>query len=314
LGDLLQQAHPDLHVETVIISTQGDRLKDRPLPDIGGKGLFTEELEQALRDRSIDIAVHSLKDLPTTQPAGLVLGATLARACASDVLVSRDGFTPATLPAAARVGTSSTRRKAQLLAHRPDLAVIDIRGNADTRLRKLRNPGDAYDAIVMAHAALLRLGESCEPGWIIPEHIMLPAPGQGAIAAQCRDERETLELLEAVSDPATDLETTAERAFLAGLGGGCAVPVAALGDIGGAGSLWLRGRVCSSDGAHCVDLESETSLADGMAGIEGRAKIGRAELRRQACEAGTALAKEALDRGAAGLLTGSLSRSGGLGA
>lgn len=289
---LLAKAEPGCRFEAVVISTKGDRLIDMPLPSIGGKGVFTEELERALRDGSIDLAVHSLKDLPTEVTADLVLGAVLARVDPADALVSRDGFTSATLPPGAHVGTGSTRRRAQLLAYRPDLEIIDLRGNADTRLRKARDPNGPYDAIVIAHAALARLGELGALTEVLPEEVMLPAPGQGALAVECRAQGETLALVQAINDPDTEIETRAERAFLAALGGGCAVPVAARARLEAGGWLELKGRICSPDGSLRIDVVySATMGAD-------------AEAPRSAEEAGKVLAAAAMDKGARDILAG----------
>ena len=295
---LLEQAEPGLRFETVIMSTTGDRIIDTPLPAIGGKGLFTAELEEALRDGSIDLAVHSLKDLPTEVPGGLVVGAVLERADPADALVSREGLHLATLPAGATIGTSSTRRKAQLLAHRPDLDVIDLRGNADTRLRKARDPDGPYDAIVMAHAALVRLGEAAAVTELLSDEIMLPAPGQGALAVECRDEEETINLLRRVSHLATEVEIRAERGFLAALGGGCAVPVAARARMGADGRLRVRGRVSAPDGTEQVDVAGETLVGSG------------ADAPTLAEQAGRTLAAAALEKGAGELLSGALPRDG----
>lgn len=297
---LLEEAEPALRFETLVISTTGDRVVDKPLPLIGGKGLFTEELEKALRAGSIDLAVHSLKDLPTEAPADLTLGAIVARADPGDALVSREGFTISTLPTMSRVGTGSTRRKAQLLAYRPDLQIVDLRGNADTRLRKARDLEGPYDAIVIARAALERLDEMGAASELIREEIMLPAPGQGALAVECRSDYELLHVLRAVNHAATELETRAERSFLAALGGGCSVPVAARGTARATGTLRLRGRVCSPDGALQVDVAGEVEIA------ENAAALAKAE------ELGKALAAEALAKGAEQLLQGVHPRNGGL--
>jgi hydroxymethylbilane synthase len=286
---LLRSAHPGLRVEVVVIQTHGDQVLDTPLPLIGGKGLFTAELEAALRDGRIDCAVHSLKDLPTEPPDGLVIGAIPARADPADVLISRDRHTLSTLPAGARVGTSSTRRAAQLLAQRPDLMPRDIRGNVDTRLRKAlaanHDGAQEYDAIILARAGLERLGQLDAISETLDLAIMLPAPGQGAIAVQTRPEPALLRALAAIHHTETALAVTAERAFLAALGGGCSLPVAAYAVRDG-DDFVLRGRVCSPDGARQIDVNAAAALnSDDDAEALGRA-----------------LAADALSRGARDLL------------
>jgi hydroxymethylbilane synthase len=287
---LLALQHPDLEYEIVEITTTGDKVLDTPLPAIGGKGVFTAELEQALHERSIDLAVHSLKDLPTTSSPGLALGAVVERADSADVLVSKGGYGVLSLPREAYVGTSSSRRAAQLLYARPDLQMIDLRGNAGTRLRKALDPSGPYDAIVIALAALQRLDRLAVISEIISEDLMLPAPGQGAVAVQCRDEAGGFDLVRAIEHEPTQLETTAERAFLEGLGGGCAVPVAARARLGADGWLRLKGRVVAPDGSTLVEVEADEPVSPGG----GR--------RQAASELGRRAAEEALSRGAAGLL------------
>jgi hydroxymethylbilane synthase len=285
---------PALRLEVCLISTTGDRVLQTPLPLIGGKGLFTAELEAALRDGSIDMAVHSLKDLPTEMPPGLALGAVPERADPRDAMVSRAGYTLDALPPGAGVGTSSTRRAAQVLHRRPDIRILDLRGNADTRLRKAMDPAGPYDAILIARAALERLGRLDDATEVLDEETMLPAPGQGAMAIQCRAERALLDLVHPLNHSLTELAVTAERAFLEGLGGGCAVPVAALGRVDVRGVLHLRGRVSSPDGALRVDaaLRQEVLTASGPAPGAARS-------------AGLELAAIALEQGARGLLEGS---------
>ena len=256
----LARVWPDRLFEVQLISTTGDRVLDTPLPLIGGKGLFTAELEAALHAGAIDLAVHSLKDLPTELPEGLVVGAILLRADPHDVLVSRTGCCLDELPEGARVGTSSTRRAAQALSHRSDLEILDLRGNADTRVRKALDPAGPYDAILIARAALERLGMLDAATEVLPDDLMLPAPGQGAMAVQCRHEPRILEMLGPLNHVPTEVEVVAERAFLEGLGGGCAVPVAAYGRLDENGLLHLRGRVSSPDGAHRVDVAADRSV------------------------------------------------------
>jgi hydroxymethylbilane synthase len=282
--DLLRAAWADLTVEIEVISTHGDQVLDTPLPLLGGKGVFTAELEAALHNHSIDCAVHSLKDLPTENPPGLTVGATPPRANPHDALISRDGHTLDTLPEGAVIGTSSSRRAAQLLHYRPDLRLSDIRGNVDTRLRKAFDPAGGYDAILLACAGLERLGKFDAVTQIIPKEIMLPAPGQASMAVQCRDDDESLALLHPLTHADTFAAVTAERAFLSGLGGGCSLPIAAFAIVEG-DRLVLRGRVNSPDGVEQIDVE-----ADGAADIES------------AYQLGLALAAEAQQQGARSLL------------
>ena len=247
----LTHAWPGLLVTLRPFTTAGDRQLDKPLPAIGGKGVFTEELEIALRAGEIDLAVHSLKDLPVAGALGLALGAIGPRADARDVLIARGGGTLAHLPRGARVGTSSPRRAAQLLAARPDLTLLPLRGNVDSRVRKALS-GD-YDAIVLAAAGLLRLGLDEAASEYLPFESMLPAPGQGAIAVQCRGEdAELLAWLRPLDDQPTRAAVTAERAFLAGLGGGCSAPIAAYATGGPDQTLSLTGLVATVDGRRVI--------------------------------------------------------------
>src|SRR5512133_972092 len=245
----LKNIHRDLECEEKIITTQGDKILDKPLPEIGGKGLFTQELETELLSGAVHCAVHSLKDLPVENPNGLTIGCIPARAEVRDALVSKHGYTLATLPKGASVGTSSLRRAAQILSIRPDLHTEPLRGNVDTRVRKALD--GQYDAIILAGAGLTRLGlEKHVTEWLSLD-VMLPAPGQGALAVQCRaDDQTTLSLLAALEDESTRKAVTAERAFLSGLGGGCAVPVAAYAQVIGSQSpvIKLEGLVISEDG------------------------------------------------------------------
>jgi hydroxymethylbilane synthase len=249
----LQAAWPGLECAEKAITTQGDRILDRPLPEIGGKGLFTQELEGELRQGTVHAAVHSLKDLPVENPPDLTIGAIPARGEARDALVSQQGYTLESLPEGARVGTSSLRRSAQLLAQRPDLRLEPLRGNVDTRLRKAEE--GLYDAIILAGAGLERLGFADRISQWLPLDAMLPAPGQGALAVQCRlQDAQTLGLLTAIEDPAARLATSAERLFLEGLGGGCSLPVAAYAERR-QGKLHLHGRVISLDGRRVIDCQ-----------------------------------------------------------
>ena len=255
----LQGMFPDLMCEEKVIATQGDKILDKPLPEIGGKGLFTQELENELLSGAVHCAVHSLKDLPVENPDGLTIGCMPVRAEVRDVLVSKEGYTLATLPQNALVGTSSLRRAAQLLAARPDLKIESLRGNVDTRLRKALE--GQYDAILLAGAGLTRLGLGSQVTEWLPLDVMLPAPGQGALAVQCRSTDETtLGLLSALEDESTRRAVTAERAFLQGLGGGCAVPVAAYAETiikSQVPTIRLTGLVISVDGKKSIRVLGE---------------------------------------------------------
>ena len=248
-GDL-QSRFPGLQVELITFKTSGDRITDRPLHEFGGKGLFTKELEQALIDRQVDFVVHSFKDVPVTMPlvatADLIVAATPPRQDPRDVLVSREGFRSLPdLPRGARIGTGSLRRRCQLLAIRPDLHVEGLRGNIDTRLRKLRE--GEYDAIVLATAGVIRAG-LFDPAAMSPMDDLISAPGQGALALQCRlDDQRTREMLLALHDDATDTCVGAERAIVLGLDGDCHSPIAALAVVKGE-TLSLRACVGGRDG------------------------------------------------------------------
>lgn len=275
----LQNTWSNLECTEKMITTQGDRILDRPLPEIGGKGLFTQELESELYQGEVHAAVHSLKDLPVEDPPGLCLGAIPARGEVRDALVSARGFTLGNLPEGARVGTSSLRRSAQLLRLRPDLRIEPLRGNVDTRLRKAQN--GLYDAILLAGAGLVRLGLADQVSQWIPLEEVLPAPGQGALAVQCRTEdSHTLRLLAAIEDVPSRRAVLAERAFLAGLGGGCSLPVAAYAELRD-GSIHLHSRVISLDGSKMVECKAQ--------GQEPQ-------------ELGLECARQALEQGAAELL------------
>ena len=244
--DALRAHDPDLAVETVIIQSAGDRAPDAPLERLQGIGFFAKDLEAAVADGRCDVAVHSAKDLPTTLDPRLCLGAVPAREDPRDGLVSRGGAPLAALPLGARVATSSLRRAAQLRARRPDLRIVSIRGNIDTRLAKLER-GDA-DALCIAAAGLIRMGwEDRVSEWLAPE-VMLPAPAQGALAVEVRrDAAAVLDLLRSIDHPATREAVAAERAFVARLGTGCRAPAAALATAD-RGRVTLDGLLASEDG------------------------------------------------------------------
>jgi hydroxymethylbilane synthase len=254
--DLLQVAWPGLKCEIRPFQTQGDKTLDKPLPQIGGKGLFTAELERALLQGDIDIAVHSLKDLPTGDTPGLTLGAITDRADARDGLVARNGLTLATLSAGALVGTSSVRRQAQLLARRPDLRVTSIRGNVETRLRKVLDE-HLYDATVLAAAGLERLGLTGHVTEWLDWETMLPAPGQGALAVQCRtQDASTLALLAVIDDAAVRTAVTAERTFLNVLESGCSAPVGALATTDGQ-TITMSALVAAPSGQKLIRVQGQ---------------------------------------------------------
>lgn len=220
----LRKRYPDLAIEKRLMTTKGDKILNAPLAKIGGKGLFTKELETAMLAGEIDIAVHSLKDMPVMVPEGLVITAVTERADAGDALVSQRYGSFGALPEGAKVGTSSLRRRAQLLHARPDLQIVDLRGNVNTRLRKLEE--ENFDGIILACAGLKRLGFGERIRQVLPQSLCLPAVGQGALAIESRiDDRETRELLSFLDDGITRACTAAERGFLATVEGGCQVPV-----------------------------------------------------------------------------------------
>jgi hydroxymethylbilane synthase len=278
----LQNIYSNLICEEKIITTQGDKILDKPFPVIGGKGLFTQELEFDLLSGAVHCAVHSLKDLPVENPAGLTIGCIPRRAEVRDALISARGCTLSTLPANASVGTSSLRRSAQILSLRPDLSIESLRGNVDTRVRKALD--GHYDAILLAGAGLIRLGlEKYVTEWL-SLNVMLPAPGQGALAVQCRtDDQMTLSLLAPLEDDSARKAATAERAFLSALGGGCAVPVAAHAEVSSEqpSMICLTGLVISGDGTKAVKVTGQGT---------------------DALQLGKELARKAIDQGAGEIL------------
>jgi hydroxymethylbilane synthase len=260
------ELRPEADVRLQTITTKGDVVQDQPLSRIGGNGVFVRQIEQALLDRQVDLAVHSAKDLPSALAPGLSIAAYLPRADARDVLVSREGRALADLPEGARVGTSSPRRACLLHAIRPDLELLDIRGNVDTRLRKLHE--GQYDAIVLAAAGLERLGLLAEvTEWLDPQ-VMLPAVAQGALGVQAREsDHVLLEFVARLDDPNTRLAVTAERAFLAAVGGSCSLPVGAYATVAGE-TVTLAGMIGSVDGQVIKgELRVPSSRAE-QAGVE----------------------------------------------
>ncbi len=258
IADRLRALSPDLEVAVEIISTKGDRVTDVPLAQVGGKGVFTKELEVALLEGTIDLAVHSLKDLPTELPGGLALGAVPERENPTDALISASGVGLMELPQGAKVGTSSTRRQVQLRACRPDLQLVDLRGNVPTRLKKLHSEG--LDAIVLATSGLIRLGlDSHITAHMKPEH-MLSAVGQGALGIEIRENDPVLgPLVAQLHDRETAAATTAERTLLDALGGGCQVPLGALATVSG-NTLSLQACACSPDGRQVIRATESGSI------------------------------------------------------
>jgi len=249
-------------IELVTVKTTGDRRSAEGAP-ISWKGDFTKELDEALLDRRVDFAVHSLKDVPSLLPEGLALAAVPAREDPSDVLISHPPRPFAELPQGARIGTSSPRRKAQLLAARPDLSILESRGNVDTRIRRLRE--GRFDAIVLARAGLARLGRLAEATEIFPQEVLLPAVGQGALALVSRsDDQAVRALLARVDDEASHAEVLAERGLLATLEAGCRAPVAARGRVE-AGALTLTAGVFSEDGKSVLKEEASGLPAEAIA-------------------------------------------------
>ena len=248
--DALLARQPELTVELEIITTHGDRAADVPLHLMSGQGVFARAIEEALLDGRVDVAVHSLKDLPSTETPGLEIAAVPPREDPRDALVSRDNRGFAALPDAARIATGSPRRVAQLRAARPDLRLVDVRGNLDTRLRKLESEG--LDALVLAVAGLSRLGLASRIAEALPTTLCVPAVGQGALAVQCRaDDAATRALVAPLDDPASHAAVQAERALLAALGGGCKVPIAAHAELH-EGELTLHGVVATPDGSQLI--------------------------------------------------------------
>ena len=276
----LERAWPGLSCHVKRFKTKGDKTLEVPLPQMGGKGLFTAELEHALREGDIDFAVHSLKDLPTDPSPGLTLGAVTNRTNAQDVLVAHEQWTLETLPTGATVGTSSLRRAAQLHHVRPDLNVQPIRGNVDTRVRKVQD--GTYDAAVMAAAGLERLGLTDHIAEYLSLDVMLPAAGQGALAVQCRaGDTQVLALLAAIDNEADRMATRAERTFLSALGGGCSTPIAAYARVGDDAMIEMNALIVSLDGQMVIRVQGVGTDAQQL---------------------GRELAKEALGQGAQEML------------
>ena len=276
----LTRDHPELEVELRIIKTRGDRLIDTPIQDLGGKGVFTKEIEEALLRGEIDLAVHSMKDLPTELPAGLVIAAMPKREDPRDALVTREKGTVGDLPPGTTIGTGSLRRRAQLRHYRRDLSIVPIRGNVDTRLRKLDE--GQVDALVLAAAGLKRIGRADRVAEYLADEVCVSAVAQGALGIESRAEDPIREQLAFLHDPATCSEVAAERALLDRLGGDCHVPIGARARLAG-GELRLIGVVANPDGSRLCRGEIH---GDGGA----------------AAELGRRLAEELLKQGAGALL------------
>ncbi len=257
--DAISSHHPGLDVELTIIKTKGDKILDVPLAKVGGKGLFVKEIEEALLDGRIDLAVHSMKDMPAEIPGGLCISAIPEREEPRDVLITRSGLPLDDLKRGARIGTSSLRRSAQLLYVRPDITIIPLRGNLDTRLKKLES--ESLDAIVLAAAGVLRLGLADRITQVLDESVMLPAVGQGALCIETREKDPRIApLVAALDDLPTRQVVMGERAFLNRLEGGCQVPIAGHGHIDKKGYT-LTGLVCDVDGSHQIK-QSRTGSKD----------------------------------------------------
>ena len=287
IADLIRRRHSDVRIEIRAYQTRSDLNPKAPLREISGGGLFTDALERALLAREIDCAVHSLKDLPVEMAEGLALAAVPERGDHRDALVSRDGATLAELPEGARIGTGSLRRRAQLLALRPDLAMTQIRGNVPTRLDKLHAADSQYDAIILAAAGLKRLGLAEHISEIFDDARMLGAAGQGALAIQCRDDADDLALFTPLAHWHSWQTATAERAFLHALEAGCSLPVAAHAQMEG-GRLSLQGRVIALDGSRQVDVTGDADAIGELADVQLAQMLG-AELAREALEKGADL-------------------------
>jgi hydroxymethylbilane synthase len=276
--DRLAAAHPDLAapgaLEIVVIRTTGDRVQDRPLHEIGGKGLFTKEIEEALIAGAIDLAVHSMKDVATWLPPGLEIGCLLTRDDPRDAFLSHKAKTLRELPQGAVLGTASPRRAAQALNLRPDLRIVTLRGNAGTRMRKL-TAGEC-DATLLSLAGLRRIGEEAAIASILSTDEMLPAAAQGAIGIECRaDDIATRRRLAPLNDADAASTIAAERALLAALDGSCRTPIAALAEIRD-GALSLRGMVISPDGTQCHRASRHGAIGDAVAlGSDAGAELRR---------------------------------------
>ncbi len=285
LIDKIRANRPNVVVETRIFTTQGDKIQDVPLQSVGDDGFFVRELETALLNGEIDLAIHSLKDLPTRQPEGLVVPATPEREDARDALLSKHNLKLADLPQGAVIGTSSVRRASQLRAFRPDFQLRDLRGNVDTRIRKLHEQD--YDAIILATAGVSRISRADEITERISFKYMLPAPGQGALAPECRaDDRAVMGMLAQLNNREAQAAVEAERQFMQALGGGCQTPVGAFSEVV-MRKLTLRAYIGAPDGSRVVKVEAVEDWEGTLA---------------QSREMANRLAEEALKQGAREIL------------
>jgi hydroxymethylbilane synthase len=280
IKEALAGHYPQLEIELVIIKTSGDKIQDVPLSAIGGKGLFVKEIEEALLEKRIDLAVHSLKDMPGELPQGLIIGSVPVREDPRDVLISRDRMLLKDILSQKKIGTGSLRRKAQLLHHRPDLEIVPMRGNLDTRLKKMESEGLA--GIILAAAGIHRMGLKDRVSQYLDLDISLPAVGQGALALEIREgDLRLQELVDAIHHEATALCTQAERAFLKRLQGGCQIPIAGHAWIQGQ-QIILKGLVAGLDGGKLIKDQLEGPLTDptslGIRLAERLLKVGGQEI------------------------------------
>ncbi|MCI6737790.1 MAG: hydroxymethylbilane synthase [Intestinibacter sp.] len=259
--DELKKANPDVEFEVKIIKTKGDLIKDLPLDKIGDKGLFVKEIEKSLLNKEIDMAVHSMKDMPSYLPEGLKFASSPKREDPRDVLIFKEGYKSIEdLPKGARIGTGSKRRKYQLLKHRPDLEIVPIRGNIETRIKKIET--ENLDGVVLAASGLKRAGLEEKIDYYIPTHIMLPAPAQGILALEIREnDEETESIINSIKDDITKVQIDAERGFLIGVDGSCHIPMGAYCDIDG-DKIKLTGLYGDGDGKKIIIQSQEGTIED----------------------------------------------------
>ena len=259
--DQLKKANPDVEFEVKIIKTKGDLIKDLPLDKIGDKGLFVKEIEKSLLDKEIDMAVHSMKDMPSYLPKGLKFASSPKREDPRDVLIFKEGYKSIEdLPKGAKIGTGSKRRKYQLLKHRPDLEIVPIRGNIETRIKKIET--ENLDGVVLAASGLKRAGLEGKIDYYIPTDIMLPAPAQGILALEIREnDEETENIINSIKDDTTKVQIDAERGFLIGVNGSCHIPMGAYCDIDG-DKIKLTGLYGDGDGKKIIIQSQEGTIED----------------------------------------------------